>query len=163
MTPPTHTVDASEFLTLVPCYISEELAAQAESYIQENIIHLREFQDSRAENGRFKNLVTYATNEQGKIIGFRYMFIDQPRQLCNLFATYVEEGYRRQGIGRQLIEESFAVAIAHEIVEFTVRLTSPSPEKDALFELYHRYARENSNRFKFTIFYWTKMERHGYS
>jgi GNAT superfamily N-acetyltransferase len=80
-----------------------------------------------------------------------------------LFATFVDANYRRKGIGARLIEEAFAVAASHGCSEFEIRLTQPSPEKDALFEWYRRYAKANSHRFKFIIYYWTQMERYGYA
>lgn len=143
--------------------VSEELTESAESYVQTNIIEFGKFQASRGETDNFKHLIVYAVNEAAKIVGFRYFFFEPTKPFCHLFATYVDSGYRRKGIATRLIEESFDIAASHGCVEFEIRLTRPSPEKDALFNWYCRYAKTNSHRFKITIYYWTKIERYGYA
>lgn len=157
------TTDGNSFLALIDEAVSEEIAEKAESYVQTNIVEFGKFQATRGESDNFKHLVIYAANDAGKIVGFRYFFFEPSRSFCHLFATFVDADHRRNGIGTRLIEEAFAVAASHGCNEFEVRLTQPSPEKDALFVWYRRYAKENSHRFKFIIYYRTQMERYGYA
>lgn len=157
------TADGSEFLALIDNAASEELSVKAESYVQTNIFEFGSFQASLGKIDKFRHLVTYAVNDEEKIVGFRYFFFKPSSSFCHLFATFVDTEYRRKGIGSRLIEEAFTIAASQGCSEFEIRLTQPSPEKDGLFEWYRRYASENSHRFKFVIYYWIRMERYGYA
>lgn len=159
----TRTTDATTFMKLTVNSVSEELARKAVSYVQTNIDEIGKYQASQGQSDNYKHIVVYAETDSGKIVGFRYFFFMPSHSFCHLFATFVDVGYRQRGIGTGLIEESFAIAVSQGCSEFEIRLTQPSPEKDALFEWYRRYARENSHRLKFIIYYWDRMEQYGYS
>lgn len=163
MTIETRVTDGASFMALMDRAMSEEIAESAESYVQTNIVELGKFQALRGETDNFRHLVLYAIDDTEKIIGFRYFFFEPSRSLCHLFATFVDSVHRRKGIAARLINESFDIAASHGCSEFEIRLTRPSPEKDALFTRYCRYAKENSHKFRFIIYYWTKIERYGYT
>jgi GNAT superfamily N-acetyltransferase len=156
------TTDAVTFMGLTAYAVSEKLLESAESYIQANIVELGKRQASRSEV-EHKHLVVYAVDEVRKIVGYRYFFFKPSHPLCRMFATFVDANHRRKGIATRLIEESFDIAVSHGCSEFEIRLTRPSPEKDALFSWYFGYAKTNSHQLKFIIYYWNKLVRYGYA
>lgn len=159
----TRTTDGVSFLALMTRAVSEELVEKVASYVQTNIVEFGKFQASQGATDNFKHCIVYAVNEAEKIVGFRYFLFEPSSSLCHLFATFVDSNYRRQGVATRLIEDSFNIAASYGCTEFEIRLTQPSPEKDALFNLYRRYANLNLHRYKFTIYYWGEIERYGYA
>lgn len=141
--------------------ISDELAQSAESYVQTNIIEFEKPQRSSGKPSNFKHIVVFAVNEAEKIVGFRYFFFMPVSTFCQLFATFVDSNYRRQGIATRLIMESFDIAMSYGCSEFGILLTQPSAEKDALFNLYRRFAKASNGKYKFTIKYWDIVENYG--
>ena len=152
--------------------ISNELIQSAKSYIQFNIDFLQSdkpdnpyWVNVKAEN--LKHIVVFAANEHQEIIGFRYFFFDSTSSLCNLFATFVDSNYRKQGIATQLISESFAIATSYGYNEFQVVLSQPTNEvnareKNALFNWYCRFAESHKNKYKLVINFENQSRRYGY-
>ncbi|AVW99070.1 TPA: GNAT family N-acetyltransferase [Vibrio vulnificus] len=158
-----YSINAREFLSLSKQFVSEELAQNAFSYINTNLDEFEKFAFESNSQDRYKHVVAYALNADEKIIGFRYYFFKPDSAFCHLFATFVDVEFRQKGIASNLILQSFNDARDSGCTEFEIRLTRPNIEKDGLFELYKNYASNNEKECKFTIYYWTQVERYGYA
>lgn len=156
-----HTEIGRQFVDSVDNTVSEDLAYRMVSYVKTNLEYFEKHYASKNMVDPYKHVVVYAKNSIGKIVGFRYYLHIPGNQFCHLFAIFVDSEYRRKGIAKELIYESFKQAISEGCKEFEIRLTEPTEEKDALFNLYTKYAEKN-RELKFVIYYWTKMVKLGY-
>lgn len=155
-------MDATSFLQLINSSTPNDLTEKANAYIQTNISELRRILNSKNDQDEFEHLVVFARTKANEIVGFRYFFFKPSNSFCHMFATYVDKPYRRLGIASSMIERAFDLAASRGCNEFKVVLTEQSIEKDGLFEWYRRYAKTKADKFKFTIQYWSKIEKYGY-
>lgn len=159
----TRTTDAVNFLALPANLKTHELVANARSLIETNIDYFRSVYAEHGEQDPYKHVVIYAVHKEigDKIVAYRYFMMVPGDALCRMFATFVDEAYRRSGLASRLIREAFETAASGGNHRFEVRLSTPETlEKNGLFEWYLRYADANADRFRVTVYYTGKKYRY---
>jgi GNAT superfamily N-acetyltransferase len=145
-------ISAEEFIDKTNKLANDELKRSIHSYVSMEL--------ERMERSQFLNdaqyLVLYVIDEEEQIVGFRSFYLDKSNKTTSLFGLFVNKSHRRLGVGKELILRSIYFGKQNECIDFKIILTEPTPAKDALYNFYINFAK-NEPLCIFDITYWEKQ------